>query len=362
MEKYYIATVCAADKIGSQRTKILLNFFGSAEKVWKAERGDLEKSGLTPNALESFLHFRQENPNAPEKLIEFCETKKIGLCSIVDEDYPPILKQIPLPPAVFYYRGKLEPFAERIAMVGTRQYTRYGEKIAKNIAENLAAAGLTIVSGAANGIDTFSHKGALKNGRTVAVIASGINFKNPYEKQRLLDEIADNGGLVMTEFKPSMTPHVGNFPARNRIIAGLSKGVIVVEAGERSGAILTAGLAGDYGRDVFAVPGSLFSEKSFGCHKLIRDGAVLIRGADDVLEFYDFDTESKMKKILTSPPVVLDETEKKVFNLIPFEEDITADEILMQIDDIEPNELSEILLKLEVKKLITDSGDSYRKN
>ena len=355
MEKYYIAAITAVDNIGYRRIKILLEFFGTAKKIWTAERGDLEKAKLPVNVLEAFLLFRQQNPSAPEKLVEFCEAKKIGLSSIVDEDYPPLLKEIALPPAVIYYRGKLEPSAERIAMVGTREYTPYGKRVALELGEDLAAAGITVVSGAARGIDTFSHQGAMKSGRTVAVIGSGILYKNSAEKQRFLDEIVESGGVVLTEFKPSMHPNAGNFPARNRIIAGLSRGVIVVEAGEKSGALITTDFAGDFGRDVFAVPGSIYSPKSKGCIDLIRDGATLITDAQDILDFYTLASG----KISNSQPLVLDEKQEKVLNLIPFAEAVAVDEILMQADDIEPNEISEILLQLETKDAIQEVDGNY---
>ena len=367
MEKYFIASLTAANHVGSKTVQQLINFFGSAENVWNAEADDLQSSGMSKKSLESFLRFRTQFPNAPENLVEFCNKKNFGLCSYVDEDYPPLLKEISIPPAVFYYRGTLEPFAERIAMVGTRDYTSYGRRVALEISEELAAAGLTVVSGAARGIDTFSHIGAMKSGRTVAVLGSGINFKDSAERRSFLDKIISDGGLVLSEFEPNLPPNTGTFPARNRIIAGLCKGVIVVEAGNKSGALLTTNDAADYGRDVFAVPGSIHSDKSTGCHALICDGGNLITCAADVLEFYNLAPKEVPEKILGNSKekiskvksVALDETEKKVFNLIPLDENITVDEILMQIDELEPSEISEILLRLEVKKVVQEDGGTY---
>ena len=376
MEKYFIASITAANQVGSKRVQQLINFFGSAENVWRAEIGDLENSGLQKKALENFLQFREEHPHAPENLQEFCAKKNIGLCSFVDEDYPPILKEISTPPAIFYYRGTLETFAERIAMVGTREFTAYGKSVALEISEDLAKAGITVVSGAARGIDTFSHRGAMKFGRTVAVLGCGINFRENFDKQKFLNEIVESGGLVLSEFEPNLQPQAGTYPTRNRIIAGLCKGVIVVEAGKKSGALLTTNFAADFSRDVFVVPGSIQSRQSDGCNNLIREGGTLITGAQDVLEHYNFTSEKNLfqtstenfsdaeenspaKKILTSPPVALDEIEKKVFNLIPFNETVTVDEILMMTDELEPNEISEILLKLEIKKVIQENDGTY---
>ena len=371
MEKYFIAAITAANHIGSKSVQKLINFFGSAESVWKAEVIELQNCGLTKKAVESFLKFRAEHPNAPEDLVTYCDKKNIGLCSFVDDDYPPLLKEISTPPAIFYYRGTLKTFAERIAIVGTREYTTYGKNVALEIAEKLAATGFTIVSGAAKGIDTFAHTGAMKTGRTVAVLGCGIGFRESVEKQNLLEKIIDSGGLVMTEFEPSYHPLRGNFPARNRIIAGLSKGVVVIEAGEKSGALLTTNDAADFGRDVFAVPGRLTDKKSEGCNELIQDGGILITSAQDVLDFYNLSqktvsmqvdekiSDTVAEKILTSPPVALDEIEKKVFNLIPLGENITVDEILMQTDELEPSEISEVLLRLEVKKVIQEDNGTY---
>ena len=383
MEKYYIAVISAAKGLGSVRVRNLIHHFGTAQAVWTAEQGDIEQSGLPHSALESFLEFRKRNPHAVEKLIAYCAEEKIKLCSIVDDDYPPLLKEIKSPPAVFYYYGKLEPFAERIAMVGTRRCTPYGKNVAEKISEDLARAGITVVSGAAIGIDTFSHKGAMKFGRTIAVLGCGINFRESLDKQKFLNEIVENGGLVLSEFEPTLQPQAGTFPTRNRIIAGLSRGVIVVEAGEKSGALLTADFAADFNREVFAIPGNIFSPQSKGCHNLLREGGHLITSAQDILDFYKFSSEANIfdyeekiseqnisaekisdkknsaKKILNSPPVVLDEIEKKVLNLIPFDENITVDEILLQEDELEPNEISEILLKLEIKKVIQENDSTY---
>lgn len=359
MEKYYIAVLSATDNLGNQSIKHLINFFGSAEAAWHAERVDLEKSKLRSRAVDSLIKFRQENPEAVEKLIDFCDEKNIGVCSIVDKDYPPILKEISTPPAVFYYRGILEPLAERIAIVGTRNYTRYGEKVAFSISRDLAEAGLTVVSGAARGIDTFAHRGAMKTGRTVAVIGGGIALTFSRERRNFFDEIADSG-IVMTEFKPSMVPNKNTFPTRNRIIAGLSRGVVVVEAAKKSGALITSSFAGEYGRDVFSIPGNVDARMSVGCNELIRDGATLIKNAQDVLEFYNLEAKIQHENNFESAKKIeLDENEKRILDAIPLGEPITLDEILMKVDDIPVDEISGIMLQLEIKKCVTEDAGNY---
>lgn len=371
MEKYYIAAISAAKGLGSARIRNLIKFFGSAKEIWTAEPVDIEKAGLTKGALQSFLEFRQKNPNAVEKLITYCAAEKIKLCSIVDDDYPPILKEIKSPPAVFYYYGTLKPFTERIGMVGTRNNTDYGKRVAYEIAEILATAGITIVSGAARGIDSYSHKGAMKYGRTVAVLGCGIAYAFSNGNANLIREIAENG-VVMTDYQPGQKPTAETFPPRNRIIAGLSRGVIVVEAGHKSGALITCGYAGDYGRDVFAVPGSIYAEKSVGCHELIRDGVILIKNAYDVLEYYKLPANqiaaenigSNTKNVgdrknIDNEMVKLEGVEKKVFDAIPSGDFITVDEILMAVDDVLPNEIDLILTQLGLKNCIVEKDGEY---
>lgn len=368
-----MAAMKAANQMGSQRVIKISNFFGGAEKAWHARREEFEKINLPSNALESFFEFRKKFPEAPEMIEGFCEKKNFKLCCILDEDYPPILKNIPSAPAIFYYRGNLRTFSERVAIVGTREATEYGKKAAQKISSELAAAGLTIVSGAAKGIDTAAHIGAMKNGRTAAILGGGISYYFKSEKKKLLEEISEKG-IVISEFSPSFQPNTGSFPARNKIIAGLSRCVIVIEAGEKSGALLTAEDAKKFSRDVFAVPGNIFSEKSLGCNNLIKNGAILLNDVKDILKKYNFSVEQNIfetekipapveeKKILEVKPIELTDTEKKIFDIIPAEEYITLDEILMSVDDIDAAEISSIILELELKKYITEDGGRYRRN
>lgn len=374
MERYYIATLNAVNQVGHQSVKKLVELFGSAENVWRAELSELLNCGINQRAAENLIEFRSKYPDAVEKLVEFCKVKKVKICTFYDEDYPPILKEISGAPVIFYYRGNLKPNVERISIVGTRNATDYGKRVTTILGEELAKAGITIVSGAAKGIDTFAHEAALKFGRTVAVLGYGIN-KIPRDRRKFFDEIENRGGVVMTEFPPNFEGTTGTFPARNRIIAGLSRGVIVVEAGERSGALITAGFAADSSRDVFVIPHSIFSEKGVGCNNLIRDGATLIKGAIDIFENKisgNYDSIANLMKSVakikeddtfenkkTAPKVELDAMEKLVYDAIPVSDSITLDEILMKVDEIEPSEISEIILKLESKGCIFEDNDRY---
>ena len=376
MEKFYMAAMGGAEGFGNKSIEKLVRFCGSAKAAWSADIDELIHAGILPKSLEAFVSFRGKHPNAPENLVKYCERHEFNLCSIFDEDYPPILKELnkDTPPMFFYYRGKLQPHAQRIGIVGSRHNTPYGESVALELGEQLAAAGLTVVSGAARGIDTFAHRGALKTGRTVAVLGCGIEVAFRSGKRKFFEQIIEDG-VVLSEFPPQLSANQGTFPARNRIIAGLSRGVVVVEADFKSGALITSHHADKYGRYVFAVPGQIYAKMSQGCNELIRDGAILIKNAWDVLEILEDyihlpfkdkipDKVDKVEsKIESEPvePIVLDDMSAKVLEVIPFDKYITSDEILNQIDDIELDELDNILLNLDLKKYIEENSGRYKR-
>lgn len=388
MENYYIASMCLTDNIGCMRGKHLLEHFGSGKAIWLADNEELRKVELPSSVIEEFINFRRTYPNCPVQLVEYCEKKKIKLCSIRDTNYPEILRSMDDAPILFYYRGELKSDEVRIAMVGTRQPTRYGLKVAEGIAAELANNGVTIVSGAAVGIDAASHKGALRYGRTIAILGEGLEAVASKDKRLFLERIEENGAVI-SEYSPNAHSSKGMFPQRNRIIAGLSIGVVVVEAGESSGAMNTAQHAGEYGRLLFAVPGAIDSEKSAGCHELIRDGATLVRSAEDILEDcklnvdYNFlptiELNSKSKssnsaksskpskiskvpkaKVIGLPP--LEGNEDLVFQTISDDRGISAEEIMMKVDNIDSAEMSSILLNLEINGYIEvdDVGNYIR--
>jgi DNA processing protein len=215
---------------------------------------------------------RMETGDAPRRL------------SLGDAAYPANLREIQTPPGRLYVRGALAgDDALAVAIVGARAATPYGVAVAERLAADLAARGVTVVSGLARGVDSAAHRGALRaGGRTIAVLGSGVDVIYPPENRRLAKEIEASGAIV-SQFEPGTPPLSGYFPARNRVIAGLSLGVVVVEAAEKSGSLITAGLAGELGREVMAVPGPLTSPLSVGAHRLIQDGAALIQGWEDVV-------------------------------------------------------------------------------
>lgn len=269
--------------IGPARLRALLDYFGAIEEAWHAPADALAEIGLDRRSAANLLQARAELDLAAE----LAKVRKSGVEVLTWEDtrYPERLRAINDPPPVIYIKGELRPTDDwAVALVGTRKATSYGREAARTLATDLARAGVTIVSGLARGIDTQAHRGAIDaGGRTVAVLGSGVDIIYPYENLKLAQEIVEHGALI-SEYPLGAAPEASNFPPRNRIISGLSRGVIVVEAGEQSGALITADFAADQGRDVFAVPGSIFQRGSIGTNRLIRDGAAPVLSANDVLE------------------------------------------------------------------------------
>jgi len=262
----------------------LLERFGSAIRALSATENELRSvPGIGPKIARSILSFPAENSWKREEE----RAKRLGIMILTEQDaqYPARLGQIPSKPPVLYIKGDLrEEDQMSVAIVGSRRSTEYGRRIAEQLAFDLARCGLTVVSGMALGIDTAAHRGALRGkGRTIAVWGSGLDILYPSQNRKLAEDIPQTGS-ILSEFPLGTSPAAGNFPRRNRIISGISLGVVVVEADEGSGALITANFASDQGREVFAVPGSIYLRGSRGCHRLIRMGAKLVEGAEDILE------------------------------------------------------------------------------
>lgn len=269
--------------IGPMKVRALLDHFGDLEAAWFADASDLRQAGIDRRALKSLLKVRSQLDLDAE--LERLAGHHIRALTWQDPDYPSHLLQIPDPPPVLYLRGRLTPEDDwAVAVVGTRRASAYGKTVTERLVTDLAVNHVTIVSGLARGIDGEAHQAALKaGGRTIAVLGCGLDLIYPPEHHRLARDILENGAIV-SEYPLGTRPEAGNFPPRNRIISGLSLGVLVVEAGLKSGALITADYAADQGRDVFAVPGNLFARSSVGTNRLIQDGAKLVTGAEDVLE------------------------------------------------------------------------------
>ncbi|MGQ9504507.1 MAG: DNA-processing protein DprA [Thermogutta sp.] len=272
------------DGVGPRLYHLLLGRFGSPEEVFSAPENEL----LAVSGVGRRLAEKLRNPpplDEAKRLLEECTTAGIDILWPEHIRYPRFLKEIPDPPLVLFTRGEIRSEDElAVAIVGTRHASTYGLKMAETLAAGLARSGVTIVSGLARGIDAAAHRGALTaGGRTIAVLGSGVQRIYPPEHKSLADEILEHGALL-SEAPPHAPPHGGMFPQRNRIISGLSVGVVIVEAGETSGALITARHAVEQNREVFAVPGRADSPNARGCNRLLRDGAKWVETPEDILE------------------------------------------------------------------------------
>ena len=270
--------------IGNHTIRRLLATFGSAEKSLAATSAELAQiDGLTPDVRQQLIDGRSRAPLAQE--LELIEQHQCHIVTINDDTYPPLLKQIDDPPALLYIIGEFPlQDAPSIAIVGSRSPTEYGKTTSQQLSYQLAERGITVVSGFARGIDTCVHRGALEaGGCTIAVFGCGLSIIYPETNRALATEIIESGALI-SEFPMTMPPRGKNFPRRNRVISGLTLGTLVVEASERSGSLITARHAAEQGREVFAIPGQIFSNVSRGTHSLINQGATLINSVDDLLD------------------------------------------------------------------------------
>jgi len=280
---YWLA-LRAVDGVGPRTARLLLEHYGSADAIFAASEAELVQLGIPRKTALNILGFDRFAPLERE----LCELERIGarLVRWSDEDYPPNLREIPDPPPFFYLRGNVQSvLRDCIAVVGARTASDAGLRMARRLGRELAAKGLTVVSGLARGIDGEAHQGALEvSGSTVAVMACGIDVIYPPEHRKLAEAIVKSDGALIAELPLGTPPIAENFPVRNRILSGLSLGVVVVEASERSGSLITARLALEQNRQVFAVPGSPLTGKTRGSNRLLKEGARLVECVEDVLE------------------------------------------------------------------------------
>jgi DNA processing protein len=282
-ERAYWVALTMVSQIGPARMTRLLERFGDAEAAWHASPLDLAGAGLDRRAIESLATLRQAfDPSAQWRRIEAAGAQVLTLD---DSAYPNRLRQIADAPPVLYVKGSLTDADDwAIAVVGTRRSTAYGRQVTERIVGEIAAAGVTVVSGLARGIDTLAHRAALAHdGRTIAVLGSGVDRIYPDENRALAEQIVKQGAVI-SEFPIGTQPDAMNFPRRNRIISGLTRGTLIVEADYKSGAMHTANYAAEQGRDVFAVPGSILSPMSAGPNHLIKEGARVVTEAADILD------------------------------------------------------------------------------
>ncbi len=333
--------------IGPARLRALLDYFGSLEAAWHAPEKELREAGLDRRSLANLLALRQRVDLDRE--MERLERADVQVITWEDPDYPRRLRQIYNPPPVLYVKGALLPQDEwAVAVVGTRRPTDYGREAARVLAEGLARQGITVVSGLALGIDAEAHKAALDaGGRTIAVLGSGFRHLYPARHIPLARRIVEQGAVI-SEYALDVRPEASNFPPRNRIISGLSLGVVVVEAGERSGALITARYAAEQGREVFAVPGPIFHHPSTGTNRLIQQGAKAVTSVRDILEELDLVMVAEQQEARLSIPT--SELEDRILEALA-EAPLHVDEIVRALGEDTARVMSTVTL-MELKGLI----------
>jgi DNA processing protein len=337
--------------IGAVRFRSLLNAFGSAEAAWGASSTALAAAGLGPKQVERIVALRR-TVDLPRYWDEI-EKQGIRVLTWDTADYPGQLKEIDQPPPVLFVRGELHPEdAWAVAIVGTRAPTAYGRQVADETAAVVAAAGVTVVSGLARGVDAVAHTAAIRvGGRSIAVLGSGVDRIYPPEHRSLAEKIIAQGALV-SDYAPGTPPDSTNFPPRNRIISGLSRTVVVIEAGETSGALITASFAADQGREVFAVPGNIHAAQSKGANRLIRDGAHPLLQPGDVLQALDLTRNLERREIRRAAPA--DATEAVLLGVLDAQP-LHVDEIRSQTG-LPIEKVSATLTMMELKGLVRQVG------
>jgi len=355
--KYWVA-LNNFPKFGPIRFKKLLGRFSAEDQTLKnaflAPTSELTKAGIETNIAEEFIAARSNIK--PDELIAKLEKENIKVITITDKHYPKLLAEIYNPPVLLYYRGALDLQDDfPLAIVGTRKYTSYGQQATESITKELVRNNITIISGLALGIDSIAHLATLEaGGKTVAVLGSGLDRQSLYPSQNryLADKIAEAGGAVISEFPLGTAPLKYNFPQRNRIISGLSLGTLVIEAAEKSGALITAAYTLEQNREVFAVPGNIFSPVSIGPNKLIRDGAKSVSSASDIIEALNLTQATAYldnKKILPET-----EEEKKIVSQLSFEP-IHIDELVRQTG-LDAASANSTLVIMEMKGMVKNLG------
>ncbi|MGI8883858.1 MAG: DNA-processing protein DprA [Pyrinomonadaceae bacterium] len=352
-------------QIGPRAATKLLERFGSAESVFHATRSELESLRLRGESIESILK-REFHDKAEE---EFEKVKGLGgdVLILDDGDYPYLLREIADPPITLYVKGDWRACfdAPGIAVVGSRRCSTYGENASEMLARDLAANGICVVSGLARGIDTAAHRGAIRaKGRTIAVLGTGIDTVYPKENAGLVNEILESCGAIVAQFPLETPPLKDNFPYRNRIISGLSLGILIVEASERSGSLITARLAMEQNREVLAVPGNITSKNSFGTNYLIKSGAKLVQQWQDVVAELPSEISAailppKIDKSETAEkmpqpelaPADLSENERRIWSLLSPDEPAQID-VLLDASGLSFGDLNAALVNLEMRDLI----------
>ena len=357
--KFWIA-FSAIENIDGNFIHRLYNYFGDIEEAFNANLHELSQiDGLSVKKAETFL--RERDKIDPDKALYAIESRGIDYVTLEDDNYPRMLKQISDPPAVLYYKGDLFGcnLERTVAVVGSRKTTYHAKEAVSKILSELSGTDICIVSGLAAGIDTSAHTAALENNlKTIGVIASGFDFIYPTSNKNLYEKIEKGGGAVVTEYYPTFQPLKFRFPQRNRIVSGLSYGTLVAEASLKSGALITANLCLEQGRELMCIPGLISNPNTEGIYKLLKNGAALVTKAEDILEALNW--EIKPAEQLKINLEGLSSTEEKILDAIEVEEK-NADEIALETK-IDIDELLTTLTTMELKGIIKQvTGDRYKR-
>ncbi len=342
--------------------KLKSYFHNDIAELFNSDKTSLVNLKLTEEITTNLLNCDKLNENLDQEL-EYIQKHNIKIIRFSDKEYPEKLKNIYAPPPFLFVKGNEKNLKNRsIAIVGTRYPSDYGKKMARKIAEELAMNGITVVSGLARGVDSEAHKGALEFGNTIGVIGSGFRYIYPSENKKLYEKILEKN-VIITELTFNMTPEKFNFPNRNRIISGLSDVILVVEATEKSGSLITATHALEQGKEIFALPGEITNPRAFGTNSLIRDGARILVDINDILE--EFDCKMKIEKNNEIREIAINnltENETQIFNFIQEKRTTNFEEIASNFN-ININDLIGRLLSLELKNLIKElPGKFYSDN
>lgn len=337
--------------IGPLRLRALLDTYGSIERAWHAPPEQLSRIGVDSRSVKNLVKARSGIDL--DRKLERIKAHGVQVLTWDSRDYPQLLLETHAPPPVLYVKGELrEQDAWAVAVVGTRRASTYGREVTRRLAGDLARNGITVVSGLARGIDGVAHRAALDaGGRTIAVFGCGIDRIYPAEHRKLAEQIAANGALI-SDYPLGTPPEGRNFPPRNRIISGLSLGVVVTNAGKTSGALITADFAAEQGRDVFAVPGSILTQGSLGPNRLIQDGAKLVLEAKDILEELNLTMVAEQKQARLALPE--DETEAALLQHLSADP-THVDELRQQID-LPISQVTSALAMMELKGMVRQVG------
>jgi len=353
--RYWLA-LHHSEGISPSKLYPLVARFGSAERAWNAPLHALREAGINEASVAKFQAYRDKTN--PDTLLNTLHQHGAHLLTITDAEYPPLLRKIVNAPPLLYIKGRLQESDQlALAVVGTRNASQYGRDASFQLSQSLAQHGVTIISGLAQGVDLNAHRGALQaKGRTIAILGCGIDRIYPTEHTAFAKEIVQNGALI-SEFRLGTPPHRNNFPQRNRIISGMALGVLVIEAPEGSGALITANTALEQGRDVYAVPSGIFSPKGAGTNKLIQDGAKPIMKVEDILNELNIAMVQAETRQRTEEIIPDNSLESQVINLLS-DTPIHLDELARHLN-LSTKDLSPVMAVMELKGLAQMVGTMH---